>query len=96
MNAALKNFTNPRPSWLLEQAQVLSVRQHSPYYGSKLTLLSSAERIEAGWWNGQLVTRDYFIATCNQHFRYWIYRERIGNAQRMHEDEVWFLHGFFG
>jgi protein ImuB len=96
MSMALKNFSNPRPSWLLEQAQVLRVQQHSPYYGSKLKLLSSAERIEAGWWNGQLVTRDYFIAECNKYFRYWIYRERIGNAQLMHEDEVWFLHGFFG
>lgn len=88
---------NPRPTWLLNEAKALKLRQHSPYYGSKLTLLSPAERIEAGWWNGQLVTRDYFIAECVKHLRYWIYRERIGHAQQAgDEDEVWYLHGVFG
>ncbi|WP_395007066.1 Y-family DNA polymerase [Undibacterium sp.] len=89
-------FRNPRPSWLLKAPLALSVRQHSPYYGSRLKLLSPAERIEAGWWNGQLVTRDYFIAECSKHYRYWIYRERIGQERLMQEDEAWFLHGVFG
>lgn len=89
-------FNNPRPSWLLKTPLALSVRQHSPYYGSRLKLLSPAERIEAGWWNGQLVTRDYFIAECSKHYRYWIYRERIGQERLMQEDEAWFLHGVFG
>ncbi|MBC3874741.1 Y-family DNA polymerase [Undibacterium flavidum] len=89
-------FNNPRPSWLLNIPLSLSVRQHSPYYGSRLKLLSPAERIEAGWWNGQLVTRDYFIAECSKHYRYWIYRERIGQERLMQEDEAWFLHGVFG
>ncbi|MFA9274133.1 MAG: DNA polymerase Y family protein [Candidatus Aquirickettsiella gammari] len=89
-------FNNPRPSWLLKIPLSLGVRQHSPYYGSRLKLLSPAERIEAGWWNGQLVTRDYFIAECSKHVRYWIYRERIGQERLMQEDEAWFLHGVFG
>nr|WP_315466479.1 DNA polymerase Y family protein [uncultured Undibacterium sp.] len=89
-------FNNPRPSWLLKAPLALSVRQHSPYYGSRLKLLSPAERIEAGWWNGQLVTRDYFIAECSKYYRYWIYRERIGQERLMQEDEAWFLHGVFG
>lgn len=89
-------FNNPRPSWLLKVPIALSVRQHSPYYGSRLKLLSAAERIEAGWWNGQLVTRDYFVAECSNYYRYWIYRERIGQEKLMQEDEAWFLHGVFG
>lgn len=89
-------FNNPRPSWLLKVPLALGVRQHSPYYGSRLKLLSPAERIEAGWWNDQLITRDYFIAECNKHYRYWIYRERIGQERLMQEDEAWFLHGVFG
>lgn len=93
-NDALR-FHNPRPIWLLAQEQALHVHQHSPYYGSRLQLISPAERIEAGWWNGQLVTRDYFIAECKQHIRYWIYRERIG-ATSSHDEALWYLHGVFG
>ncbi|MBR7799513.1 DNA polymerase Y family protein [Undibacterium sp. FT137W] len=89
-------FRTPRPSWLLSKPISLKVKQHSPYYGSRLKLLSPAERIEAGWWNGQLVTRDYFIAECTQHYRYWIYRERIGQNKFLHEEDAWFLHGVFG
>jgi protein ImuB len=96
-NIVLANFHNPRPTWLLPQAIALTVRQHSPHYGSRLTLMSSAERIEAGWWNGKLVTRDYFIAENTAHLRYWIYRERIGHAQQGgDDDDVWYLHGVFG
>lgn len=85
-----------RPTWLLPQPQLLEVRQHRPHYRSALKLMSPAERIEAGWWNGQLVTRDYFIAENAQHLRCWIYRERIGQAQQAQDDEVWYLHGVFG
>ena len=85
-----------RPTWLLPQPQLLEVRQHRPHYQSPLKLMSPAERIEAGWWNGQLITRDYFIAENAQHLRCWIYRERIGAAQQANDDEVWYLHGFFG
>ncbi len=89
-------FHATRPTWLLVPAKPLSVRQHRPYHGSPLKLLSSAERIEAGWWQGQLVTRDYFIAECSKNIRYWIYRERIGQAQQGEEDALWYLHGVFG
>ena len=90
---------SPRPMWLLAQAIALPVHQHRPFYGSALQLLSSAERIEAGWWQAQLVTRDYFIAQNQQHSRYWIYRERIGHSQASQSsqnEEVWYLHGVFG
>ncbi len=83
-----------RPHWLLPQAMPLEVKQHRPYYGSELKLISPAERIEAGWWDRQLQARDYFIAIDNKHVRYWIYRERATAPDS--EEPVWFLHGVFG
>ncbi|WP_288409043.1 DNA polymerase Y family protein [uncultured Herbaspirillum sp.] len=84
----------PRPTWLLEQPIALSLRQHRPYYGSRLRPISPPERIEAGWWNGQLVTRDYYIAEDVKHCHYWIYRERIGDVEGI--EPQWYLHGLFG
>lgn len=85
-----------RPAWLLPQALPLEVRQHSPCYGTRLKLMSPPERIEAGWWNGQLVTRDYFVAENAEHQRCWIYRERISPSQQNHSEATWYLHGVFG
>ncbi|MDY7537346.1 DNA polymerase Y family protein [Undibacterium sp. RTI2.1] len=83
-----------RPMWLLEKAIAIEIRQHRPYYQAPLKLLTSAERIEAGWWNGQLVTRDYFVAENPAHIRYWIYRERLG--EQTDTNASWFVHGVFG
>ncbi|MFZ6844992.1 Y-family DNA polymerase [Undibacterium sp. RuTC16W] len=83
-----------RPVWLFEKALPLTIRHHRPYYDAPLKLLSGAERIEAGWWNGQLVTRDYFIAENPGHIRYWIYRERLG--EQSDAGASWFVHGLFG
>lgn len=88
--------TMERPAWLLAQALPLVVRQHRPFYGTPLRLVSPAERIEAGWWSEQLVTRDYFVAENAAHVRYWIYRERISPANQSDSDDLWFLHGLFG
>lgn len=88
-----------RPSWLLEKPIPLELRQHRPYYRGALKLLSPPERIEAGWWNGQLITRDYFIAENSAHLRCWIYHERISASQHAEletADAVWYLHGWFG
>ncbi len=85
-----------RPAWLLAQALPLKVHQHRPCYGGALKLMSPAERIEAGWWNGQLVTRDYFVAENAEHVRCWIYRERIHPLNQNESDAAWYLHGLFG
>jgi protein ImuB len=53
-------------------------------------LASRAERIEAGWFDGQPVSRDYHVAQTRDHRWLWVYRERRG-AQAQ-----WFLHGVFG
>jgi len=78
-----------RPFWLLQQPLALLVRDHRPFYGSPLRLLSGPERIEAGWWDGGLAVRDYFIAEGREAARYWVYRERAA------EEINWFLHGLF-
>ena len=77
------------------------MHNHRPCYGTPLKLLSPAERIEAGWWNGELVTRDYFVAENAAHVRCWIYRERISQSGQTHQnnnddDAIWYLHGLFG
>ena len=56
--------------------------------GSPLSLLAGPERIEAGWWDGRHVARDYFVARNRAQSLLWIYRERDVNAR-------WYLHGFF-
>jgi len=84
----------PRPSWLLAKPIALLMRDHRPFYGSPLKLMSTAERIEAGWW-GEAETRDYFIAQGEDHTHYWIYRERPRNGDGEAEQR-WYLHGLFG
>jgi protein ImuB len=84
----------PRPAWLLESPIKLLMRGERPFYGSPLRTVSSGERVEAGWFRGEPVTRDYFVAEADDHICYLIYRERIGAVD---EDEPrWYLHGLFG
>lgn len=66
----------PRPLWLLEPPRRLGE--------SDFVLLAGPERIESGWWDGDDVARDYFIAARGASLA-WIYRAREG----------WFLHGLF-
>lgn len=78
-----------RPFWMLEKPVELMVREDRPFYGSPLKTLTGPERIECGWWDGDLVVRDYYAAQSDEAVCYWIYRERIGEEVR------WFLHGLF-
>lgn len=86
----------PRPAWLLQHPVALPLRQHRPWYGSRLQPVSPPERIEAGWWSGHLVTRDYYVAEDASHCYYWIYRERIGSNSAGDSGAHWYLHGVFG
>ena len=85
----------PRPTWMLAKPVRLLMRQHRPFYGSSLRMVSPAERIEAGWFDGALVTRDYFVAQGEDRNCYWIYLERI-SSRDAEEEPRWFLHGLFG
>ncbi len=84
----------PRPAWLLPKPIALLVRDHRPFYCSPLRMMSSAERIEAGWW-GETQTRDYFIAQGEDNAHYWVYRERLPGGDEDAEPR-WYLHGLFG
>ncbi|ABO55011.1 conserved hypothetical protein [Burkholderia vietnamiensis G4] len=86
-----------RPFWLLDEPIALLTRQHRPFYGSPLRLLGKGERVESGWWDEALVTRDYFVAESEQGARYWVFRERIGRAaaEETAAEIRWFLHGLF-
>lgn len=77
-----------RPLWLLASPQPLREIEAMPHYQGPLALLAGPERIESGWWNGDDIARDYFIARNPAHALLWIYRER-------HHDGGWYLHGFF-
>ncbi len=83
-----------RPIWLLPQPQPLrETRAAGPLLqGHPLKLLTGPERIETGWWDGDVVTRDYFIAQTTDDALVWIYRERVPDVQAA---PGWFLHGRF-
>jgi protein ImuB len=85
----------PRPTWMLDTPVRLLMRRHRPFYGSPLRMVSPGERIESGWFDGELVTRDYFVAQADDQSCYWIYRERV-SSRDAEEEQRWFLHGLFG
>jgi protein ImuB len=81
----------PRPAWLLPEPLPLAERAGRPLHGGQpLVLRSAPERIEAGWFDGELICRDYHVAEGSDHQLRWIYRERGGAQPR------WYLHGLFG
>lgn len=78
-----------RPFMLLGQPIALLLREHRPFYGAPLRLISGPERIETGWDDGALAVRDYFVAEGSDGACYWIYRARAD------QEAHWYLHGFF-
>lgn len=77
-----------RPLWLLPNPRPLVSRQSRPWRRGPLSITTSRERIESGWWDDQDIRRDYFVAKDIDGSRLWIFRDL-----RSH---TWFLHGFFG
>lgn len=55
-------------------------------------MMSSVERIEAGWFDGQLAARDYHVAQDETGACYWVFKERAASEA----EPRWFLHGLFG
>lgn len=68
-----------RPLWLLARPQPL---QQAP-----VAWLSEPERIDSGWWDGERVQRDYYIAQLASGQLAWLFRDVRGG---------WFIHGWFG
>ncbi len=91
----------PRPLWLLHQPIALRERNQRPWWHGPLKLLSGPERIEGGWWDCNLVQRDYFIAEDEHAQWFWIYRTRgnhaaaeVGASRDL--EASWYLQGIFG
>lgn len=83
----------PRPLWLFDTPIALDEQGHRPFWRTPLQLLTDAERIETGWWDGHLVQRDYFVAQDAEHALYWIFRERLLDLD---SNRGWFMQGRFG
>lgn len=80
----------PRPLWLLDAPRALKEVASQPHYhNGPLALIAGPERIEAGWWDGDDIKRDYFVAQTADHSTLWIFRER-------RQPGGWYLHGIFG
>lgn len=81
------------PAWLLRDPPRLETRDGRPWYFGPLTLLTSPQRQEGGWWiddamgkpGGQPVFRDYFIAESPEAGLVWVFREQ----------QQWFLQGVY-
>ncbi|KAE8754007.1 DNA polymerase Y family protein [Paraburkholderia madseniana] len=80
--------SQPRPVWMLDKPLRLMMRDQRPIYRRPLKMLTRTERIEAGWWDGNLVERDYYVAADDRGHMFWVYRERLGGE--------WYLQGLFG
>jgi protein ImuB len=78
----------PRPVWLLMRPRRLVAEGDEPAFQGKLSLLAGPERIEAGWWEGEPVSRDYFVAANPGGETYWVYRDHRDPA-------AWYVHGVF-
>ena len=77
-----------RPAWLLHRPQRLVAGEGGPSLQGRLDFVSGPERIETGWWDGEPVSRDYFVAANPAGETFWVYRERRDPA-------AWYLHGVF-
>jgi protein ImuB len=75
--APLPSQKRLRPSILLPTPEPLN---------TPITLSQGPERIVSGWWDGEKVIRDYFIARCETGRWLWVFRT---------PNKAWFVHGLF-
>ena len=81
----------PQPTWLIQPPQPLRCdAQEQPVYAGPLARISGPHRLEAGWWDGNVHTRDYFVFRSAARGLLWVYRERLPA-----DASGWFLHGVF-
>jgi len=82
-------YSATRPLWLLTEPAALAMDARGrPQCRGTLELIDGPERIETGWWDGDDVERDYFVARNPDGVTLWIYRER--RVPRM-----WYVQGLF-
>ncbi len=78
----------PRPAWLLARPERLRCEDDRPRWRGSLDLVKWPERIEAGWWDGMDVSRDYYLARTPAGAQLWVFRDR--------REGHWYLQGVFG
>lgn len=66
-----------RPGLLLPQPKLLE---------QKVTVIKGPERIVCGWWQGNNISRDYYIGQSKQGQQIWIFKT---------PEQKWYLHGYF-
>lgn len=86
--AAADSGAAARPCWLLPAPLPLELRRDALCWQGRVRLLGSPERIEGGWWSGEGIAREYFVAQHENGTLCWVFRER--------DSRRWFLHGLFG
>ncbi|WP_250658611.1 Y-family DNA polymerase [Alkalimarinus coralli] len=52
----------------------------------RISIIQGPERLSTGWWDGQAIIRDYFIARTENGRWLWVFRT---------PEQKWFLHGVF-
>ncbi len=77
-----------RPTWLLKNPKRLAVKNGHVEFEGSLEIISDRERLVSGWWDGDEVARDYFIAKNSDHRLFWIFKD-LKNLKK------WYLHGIF-
>lgn len=81
-NRGLSPIYGSRPVFLLKRPRRLVLQE------AQLEMRAGPERIEAGWWDGDEVRRDYYVAANRRGEVLWVFRE--------HRDpDAWYLHGVF-
>ncbi len=80
-----------RPFWLLQEPQPLHCRGPLLFWRGdnwqrELRLGYGPERIEDNWWR-EPVSRDYYVARCDNGQQYWVFRDRL--------QQRWYVHGVF-
>ena len=78
-----------RPVWILPAPQLLQRAAGQPVHDGALCLERGPERIETGWWDGDDIRRDYYVARNRHGARLWVYQDLRSVAN-------WYLHGIFG
>ncbi|HUX73211.1 MAG TPA: DNA polymerase Y family protein [Steroidobacteraceae bacterium] len=76
-----------RPVWLLAEPVPWSARASPAPPREGWVLEQGPERIESGWWDGEGVARDYYVARRAHGARLWVFQERRSRR--------WYLHGVF-
>ncbi len=78
----------PAPRMLVASRDAAGRIARLLHQGQELRLVSGPERIESGWWDGDEVVRDYYVARTADGAQWWIFRECTPGRR-------WFVHGCF-